>query len=824
MGLGQLYYTSCRTGIKGFPGFQFNAVTDGVPIDVQRDVESLTAYEPPHSMGTGTDPGRYPVNLCHLPGETTVLASVAFVGEDYSGRSGNYFAHALVTADPGHDLGGRLPIELWRSPAWVTRPVDDTVLPELGQAPPAGPISPDLVADFLAGSGDDHHLAAMLTAAESAIDQGERKLVVIAADSDTVAYWIGALSYLLPPPMARRMSFMTYSRQPRYGRTAVVGALPEVDIERGEAGFAGYHLFDLAADRASEIAVHPLARLLADVGPIAAAELWERAGRYATGTERSFDELYPIVVAATVGWPAGPDRLNLAPLPLVAWLDERGSVLETALFAAVGDATAASLRLTADELGADVAVDSLRRLAATAGDRDVPELTAQAEVALAEVMTAGMARPPDGLRLGTEAGKRVAAGELSRRLPALPAGDLIAYLRWAHRSGLRLDNVALKRAGLATIGPELLTGDHDGPLDVMRAWLPVRQGAVEHLDTAARRDLAAVADRITVIGDLDLDDGEQDACPALDEAVTVAGVRAGQRSPAGALGTVAARRRARGHQPAIDDTLVELLLPIAEWNCEQAIDLVEGLTDEDATEPGVLRRLGDTVLRDDTSSAGAPDGDPDEVGRHRRLCRTLGRSAVLPELPVAARNRIRDLLAADRVVLDLIEAPRTAGFRKVLDQLCERIDGNGTPTWQRYVEEGLLRRHSSLTIHRLTELAVELPGFRRRLITELAATAARDTDLTAARHLWMMRYDLSGRTEPEARDTLREIDGAVLPALKRWRRRDLQQLEKLLGRQKSGTAAAAELAAWADGAGASTVRRVLRVLTGSSGEKRGGKK
>lgn len=809
MALGQLYYTSCRTGITGFPGYQFNAVTPGIPIDVMRDVEGLTAYEPPHSLSAaGAEPGRYPVNLCHLPGETTVVASVEFVGEDYSRRSGNYFAHALVAAGTDRDLGGHLPIELWRSAGWVSQPVEQTELPELGQAPPPGPLTPDLVADYLAGCGNDHHLAAMLTAAEAAISEGERKLVIIAEDSDTVAHWVAALSYLLPPHLARAMSFMTYCRQPRYSRTAVVGALPEVDIERSDTGFASYYLFDLVADRASELTVHPLARLLADVGPVNVDELWERVDRYATGAETTFDDLYPLAVAATVGWSAGPDHPRLAPLPLVAWLERRGSALDTALFTAVGDATATALLTACGTEDANTLLDNLSRLVAAAGGRGVSELVSQAEVALAEVLVAGVTRPPAELRFTTEAGRRVAADRLSQRLSALPADGVMAYLRWAHAAGLRLDNNALKRAGVAAAGPALLGPDRPQALDVMRAWLACRQGAIEHLDEAAERDPGPVIELLVAEADaLDLDDGEKDANPALGEAALVADVRAGRRPPIAALADAAARRRARGHEPVIDTALVDRFWSEPEWSRPQVLKVLDQLNDKDVVEPGVRHRVAAAVLR----PAPPFDQDAEACRQYGELCFAVKRSPAFPALPVAAQERVLDVLDAEYLVRGQVEASKRRKFKDGFATFCERV-GDGSPDLRRRVEDELLREYSNLWIADLVELTLEFGSFRRRLVAMLAGKAGHSSGMSEAYLLWRLHIELGGDQRPGARSAQKDVDDVTLPALKRWRRHDIQRLEELLGKRK-GPDAAAALAAWADGDGASVTRRLFRALT-----------
>jgi hypothetical protein len=806
--LGQLYYTSCRTGITGYPGYQFNAVTPGIPIDVMRDVEGLTAYEPPRSLtAAGVDPSRYPVNLCHLPGDTTVVASVEFVGEDYSRRSGNYFAHALVAADPERDLAGCLPIELWRSRGWVTAPVEHVDLPELAQPPSRGPLSPDIVADLLAGSGSDHHLAAMLTAAEAAILGGERKLVIIADDCDTVAYWIAALSYLLPPALVRRMSFMTYSRQPRYSRTAVVGALPEVDIERTASGFDSYYLFDLNADRASELTVHPLARLLADVGTAAGPVLWERTGRFATGTERDFDDLYPLVVAATVGWPDGPEHPDLDPPLLIDWLHRNAASLDPDLFAAVGDAAAAALRDAAQRPGAQgpqTVVAQLSRLAEAADARGLAGLVSQAEVALVDAMLGGgVPRPREDLVLRSDGGRRHAADRLVQRLLSMPADAACAYLLWARQIGLRLDNAVLLRVGVATIGPALLVGDGAAVLDVMRAWLPVRQGVLEHLDA-----VAADAPELVVAllgarsGELDLDDGEIGANPALGEAVVVADTRTGHRSPVEALLALTSTRRCQSREPTMDEALLSLLWPGSGFTCAQALKILDGLHEDDLVDPAVLRRLGEAVQQQPRLA------ERTEYERHAELVDRLARGSISGMLPAAARKHIQELRVADAMVQGVLRASGVERFTEAFEELQRKMTGkDATAARRQRIEDELLRWQAGMSVGRLLTPVLKLAGFRKGLVAELAGEAAR-SDVGAALRLWRLRQELS-RGKSAARDALQDIDEVLLPVLKRWRRRDLQMLHEKLRREEAFAAADA-LKTWMDGDGSGVLRKIAR--------------
>src|SRR5581483_11829643 len=105
----QLYYTSCEHGLGGYGGYQLKAATPGVPAAVLREVEERTVYEPPHwlSVPDLDEPGAYPVAFSHGTSDaagTTITARVVSAGTDYSGRPGNYFAHALVTSTPAQDF------------------------------------------------------------------------------------------------------------------------------------------------------------------------------------------------------------------------------------------------------------------------------------------------------------------------------------------------------------------------------------------------------------------------------------------------------------------------------------------------------------------------------------------------------------------------------------------------------------------------------------------------------------------------------------------------------------------------------------------------
>jgi GTPase-associated protein 1, N-terminal domain type 2/GTPase-associated protein 1, middle domain len=259
----QLYYTSCEHGLLGYGGFQFNAVTPGVPPTVLRAVEDMT-YEPPRSMPGDPRPDQlagYPVAFSHTPdGAGTITARVVFTGADYSGRPGNYFAHALVS-DSAQDFGPVLPVELWDAPFWREKPVQARELPPLPGPPPRGRLDRASIGEFVAGA-DGRVLPVLLSAVGQAM-AGGRPVLLAGPDAANNVRWIAAICYLLGDRLARRLSFTTYSHRPAYSRHHLIGVLAGGDTVPADETF---HVYDTATGRLPAVPVHPLADLLARAG------------------------------------------------------------------------------------------------------------------------------------------------------------------------------------------------------------------------------------------------------------------------------------------------------------------------------------------------------------------------------------------------------------------------------------------------------------------------------------------------------------------------------------------------------------------------------
>ncbi|MGW1765610.1 GTPase-associated protein 1-related protein [Streptomyces sp. NPDC002073] len=340
--LRQLYYTSCERGLSGFSGFQFNAVTPGVSTETLHAVEALAGYDPPRPFVESDTPellALCPVNLCFLPGgpdgRGATVVCVRYVGRDSARRFGNYFAHALHTDDFAAAAGGLLGIDLWDSPVWTSTIAAGTELPPLPGPPPAGPLSAAAVAGFLRGHPYAGQLPVLLAAVCAALADG-RPVVVVDATTDRIAHWFAAVGRLLPPPLARRLSFATYLFRPERSRLHLIGSVPQAPPAFGPDDRDAWHVFDFTTGRfPADLPVHSLLRLLDRIGVGSAAAVWSWTREYADGTERELGDWHaPVAAAAAAG------GIALTPEDVAAVIDRLAAT--TAAFPGGATAAAAS--------------------------------------------------------------------------------------------------------------------------------------------------------------------------------------------------------------------------------------------------------------------------------------------------------------------------------------------------------------------------------------------------------------------------------------------------------------------------------------------------
>jgi hypothetical protein len=774
MAFQQLYYTSCERGLSGYPGYQFNAVTPGVGPEVMREVERLTAYEPPRSLAdqtAGTEMAAYPVSLSFTPGDgTTIIANVVFVGADFSRRFGNYFAHALATSTPEPDLGPLAPIELWQAPFWERRVSDSLELPALPGPPPPGTIHRDSTQAFVDSHPSTGQLPTLLSAAAQAVSAGTRSVVVVEADAAGSAHWIAALSYLLPGPLAQQMSFTTYHHRPSYCGLHVIGTVADADVDLSEGGLDSFYLFDFTGGRFSELEVHPLAELMVRVGAVQARGLWALASRLAAGDEASLDAWYPVAAAAAAG-----QRHQLTAVELqtaVDWLAVRANRLDRADVESLGAALMDQHRFSRRRHA-----PALMSAATAAGATALKEQIDDIERRLVDQALARLARDErrddeEPFRLSSVLAEAHARKRCDELLTAADLAGGLKLLGWAEEVGVRLGDHALKAWGECALGPRLLRDPTDAQTGRVYASHPaVLYGVAAHLEQVAVQDAGAVHALIRQGIDGLLRDEQLAGRPRVHQLVLL---ERGARNPELRVESLALIVQLRGAREVDEDTLA-YLWPGSRWSLKEARGVLERLSREQATSGAVPAWLSATLSQ--TSWSGNA-----ELGNYLSLCTAIVDAGIDRTLSEDARRRAGEAVWA---LQGLAEARRPDARRatKVAVNLAEGFADMSAP-----VQELLLQRLPGLLVRDLPldgvadALAACPADLLRRYVDQAAmelGTHRPDPDI--ALRAFVVTWHLRQRLHPYWKQLDQQVLSMTLPS---WRRRDIEGLSKLLQRQR----------------------------------------
>ena len=751
MAFQQLYYTSCDNGLGGYGGYQFNAITPGVSAAVMREVEDRTVYEPPGWLlaePCPDEPEAYPVAFSHGTSEATgaaITAQVVFTGTDYSGRPGNYFAHALVTGTPGPDFGPLLPVELWGAELWHTSPVEGTELPELPGPPPPGTIDRPGVQAFLDARGAGGVLPELLTAVGRAM-AGDRPVLVTSHDVSENIWWIAATSYLLGEQLGHRMTFTTYSHRPGYSRYHLTGILPETLPPGADSSF---QLFDLASGQTPGDGVHPLAAILASTGVMAAPGLWQQAMVFASGTEESLDDwLAPVAAAAGLLGrelsPAEADAVAGWLLGAAGWLPAQLADVLLGVALAQPDGTLADQRLLdlhalAWRLPGQARVERLELLLA---GRAVTHL-ARGEAAVPVRLTGAAA----------EAARVQAAGVLAAATPATALG----VLEWAAASEVVLPDAGLEEYGRTRLDP----GTPEPELTAIVGKSPaVLRGLIDRLagepPEVAEALLAGPAGNHIRRSDLA-------AYPVLTELWLLESAARGGLAPLEAFDEIADVRARAQRSPRVDAVLLRRLWP---GGCppEEIAELLGAVTGEEPA-PGVLDWFAAEIGAVAASRA-MNDGS-------LRLAQALAGHPVLGMLPEGDARIMRNAARVE----PLLRQARSAGpegdaavFAELFAAYLDVDDDT----------RSLLDRHLPPLLSEAEPLSGALrgcpDGVAAAFCHELGTRLAPPADVTLARRVFVAMTDPDVADEPALTDRL----PAAFERVRGWRRRDLGLLARAL--------------------------------------------
>ncbi|MGH3273918.1 MAG: GTPase-associated protein 1-related protein [Streptosporangiaceae bacterium] len=574
----QLHYTSCESGLSGHSGFQFCAMTPGVAQAALREVEQLTAYEPPDHLQAAPEAGagEHPVNLVHTQSEhngSTIIAQVVFTGLDFSNRSGNYFAHTLVIDAPEDALEAVLPVELWAAPFWRSAQGSSTELPPLPGPLDPGPITPELITDFLTGTPDHvRQLESLLAAADKAMDGG-RRVLLVGTDSAAVCHWIAAACYLLGPVLGRQLTFATYSHDPRRCLTHVVGAIANDLSEHLET--AAFYTFDLTAGTIrGEVPPSPAAALLARAGLARSGALWATAASLSP-LPGSLSESFPVLASAALVLDHSLEEQEAE--AAIGWLAAPGNRVSTEQQASAVHAVLRQARHNlpvhrqAELVGMAVTADA-------AGTPGTDTLASEVECAFVDDFFARLDHGvPPGAWTGcrTERGRKAAADGCVQLLPGARPDVALGLLNWARKAKLRLLTDVVRQTGRDVIMSAVLAGTVPrGLAQTAPAWQALRLGMLDGLQGLAPHVQQTVFSRLGL--DLFLQE-DLEAYPELTEHWIIDVATRGKLSNVEALIRVVDLRRGQGHIPALDDYLLQRLWPSKGWGPAEAAEIVARL-------------------------------------------------------------------------------------------------------------------------------------------------------------------------------------------------------------------------------------------------------
>ncbi|MFJ8941648.1 GTPase-associated protein 1-related protein [Streptomyces sp. NPDC102365] len=268
--LAQLHYTSAPPG-PGGSGFRFTAVSENVPQGVLREAEQLIGYEPPRDSPARPDTDElsaFPTafSFSELSDGGRLLSRSVYTGVDYSGRWGNFHAHAVHLPAGGRLPDGALPITAWESPRWGRETPADGRPEPIDRFEPSALMRHEGLVAFAVSRGD--RLAAVLADVRAvADDPGAGQVVLVERDSAAVAQWIALACAVLPREQAHRLTFTTYTRRPAQARQQIIGVLPSSET----VAYGHRH-------RVHDCTRPPVPAAAADLWAEVCARVW-RAGR-----------------------------------------------------------------------------------------------------------------------------------------------------------------------------------------------------------------------------------------------------------------------------------------------------------------------------------------------------------------------------------------------------------------------------------------------------------------------------------------------------------------------------------------------------------------
>ncbi len=214
----QLIYTSWKNGDSPKKGYMvYSKSTDITAAEVD-EIHKVMRYEAPSPLPftpTADEIERlFPKNVAffRLASGRYCIAQASYVGQDYTGRWGNYIYHAYVT----DDMEGMIPANFIGSGIFKTRltdaelnaPSDPPPLPKVEINDAGVAISEREINSFFNTPEKKNILKKLLS---GVLGSMSKTLHIYFTDApENMKYWVGALSLMIPRTQIMDFSFSTY--------------------------------------------------------------------------------------------------------------------------------------------------------------------------------------------------------------------------------------------------------------------------------------------------------------------------------------------------------------------------------------------------------------------------------------------------------------------------------------------------------------------------------------------------------------------------------------------------------------------------------------
>lgn len=262
----QFVYTSCRQGMGSGSGFQTYSYSQGLTEEERRELERITVYIPPMNLPpqpTGAEiDASFPISMGYFQlqtGRFGVFQS-RYTGRDFSGRFGNYLAHAFVLESGFFPFN---PAYLWRSDLFWTQlnQTDDQssdkpdLLPPLDVTQLAERLTLDdaTVMAYI----EEHHAQRLPKMVNAVIEnQHNQRRLILGCEAEDASMLCAAIYLAFPPRCSAHLSFNTYTIDPAGTNALICGT----SLDGGRFAFTNgqrdfeFYVFQGPDDSESDVA------------------------------------------------------------------------------------------------------------------------------------------------------------------------------------------------------------------------------------------------------------------------------------------------------------------------------------------------------------------------------------------------------------------------------------------------------------------------------------------------------------------------------------------------------------------------------------------